>query len=132
MMICTFVRRTRDLKRHDAFNRTWWSVLSTDKLVTWQHLSVEITGHHIVLKASSCLRSLISTIRRVPKIVDAQNFIVWGFTKLCRSISNAVTQEFSRGSAYREKQNCWALGLALIVTSSTYCKLESTLSIWNP
>ena len=22
---------------HDAFNRTWWSVLSIDMLVTWQH-----------------------------------------------------------------------------------------------
>ena len=36
------------------------SVLSIDKLVTWKHLSVETTGGHVVLKASSCLRSLIS------------------------------------------------------------------------
>ena len=30
-------------------NRTLWSVLSIDKLVTWQHLSNERTGHHVVL-----------------------------------------------------------------------------------
>ena len=29
------------------------------KLVTWQHLSVERTGHQVALKASSCLRSLL-------------------------------------------------------------------------
>ena len=50
---------SRDLKQDDAFNRTWWSVLSIDKLVTWQHLSIERTGHHVVLKASSCLRCLV-------------------------------------------------------------------------
>ena len=49
----------RDLKQHDAFNRTLWSVLSIDKLVTWQHLSVERTGRHVVMKALSCLNSLI-------------------------------------------------------------------------
>ena len=52
----------RHLKQHDEFNKTWWSVLSIDKFVTWQHLSVERTGHHVVLKASSCLRSLLSPI----------------------------------------------------------------------
>ena len=36
-------------KQDDAFNRTWWSVLSIDKLVTWQHFSIERTGHHAVL-----------------------------------------------------------------------------------
>ena len=46
-------------REDDAFNRTWWSVLSIDKLVTWQHLSTERTGGHVMLKASSCLRSLV-------------------------------------------------------------------------
>ena len=46
------------LKQPDAFNRTWWLVLSIDELVTWQHLSIEGTGHHVVLKASSCLKSI--------------------------------------------------------------------------
>ena len=49
----------RHLKQDDAFNRTWWSVLSIDKLVTWQQLSTERTDGHVVFKASSCLRSLI-------------------------------------------------------------------------
>ena len=48
------------LLQQDAFNRTWWSVLSIEKLVTWQHLSIEISnGHHVVMKGSYCLRSLI-------------------------------------------------------------------------
>ena len=29
------------------------------KLITWQHLSVEKTDHHVELKASSCSRSLL-------------------------------------------------------------------------
>ena len=49
----------RHLKQDDAFNRTWWSVLSIDELVTWQRLSIERTGGHVVSKASSCLRSLL-------------------------------------------------------------------------
>ena len=49
----------RHLKQDNAFNRTWWPVLSIDKLATWQHLSVERTDGHVVLKASSCLRSLM-------------------------------------------------------------------------
>ena len=56
----------RDLKQHDAFNRTWWSVLSIDKLITWQPLSIERTGVHVVLKASSCLRCQIM-LRQVPR-----------------------------------------------------------------
>ena len=52
----------RYLKQHDVFNRTWWSVLSTDKLINWQHISVEMTSHHVVLKASSCLRSLLTML----------------------------------------------------------------------
>ena len=52
--------RLRDLKQHDAFNRTWWSGLSIDKLITWQHLSIERTSGNVVLKASSCLRCLMS------------------------------------------------------------------------
>ena len=63
----TMIRRlsahNRHLKQDDAFNRTWWSVLSIDKLVTWQHLSIERIGGHVVLKASSCLRSLITDRR---------------------------------------------------------------------
>ena len=53
----------RHLKQDDAFNRTWWSVLSIDKLVTWQHLPIERTGGHVVLKASSCSRSLLQLLR---------------------------------------------------------------------
>ena len=53
----------RHLKQDDAFNRTWWSVLSIYKLVTWQHLPIERTGGHVVLKASSCLRSLLRILR---------------------------------------------------------------------
>ena len=54
----------RHLKQHDAFNRTWWSVLSIDKLVTWQHLSIERIGGHVLLKASSCLRCLFCSSGR--------------------------------------------------------------------
>ena len=56
----------RDLKKHDAFNRTRRSVISVNnKLVTWQHLSIERTGHHVVLTAWSCLRSLMTVTQRV-------------------------------------------------------------------
>ena len=48
----------RDLKQHDAFNKTWWSVLSIDESVTYQHISIERSGHHVVLKTLPCLRSL--------------------------------------------------------------------------
>ena len=49
--------------RDNAFNKTWWSFLSNDTLVIWQHLPTETTGHHVVLKASSCLlRSLWAPI----------------------------------------------------------------------
>ena len=60
---CRRIRDSRHLKQEDAFNRTWWSVLAIDKLVTWQHLSIERTGGHVVLKASSCLRFLVARLR---------------------------------------------------------------------
>ena len=59
----------RDLKQDDAFSRTWWSVLSTNKLVTWQHLSAERTGHHVVLKASSCLVSGQIPLDKIPPVI---------------------------------------------------------------
>ena len=45
----------RHLKQDDAFNRTWWSVLSIDKLVTWQHLLIKRTGVEgfVMLKVSN-------------------------------------------------------------------------------
>ena len=64
LMVCN-----RHLKQDDTFNRTWWSVLSIDKLVTWQHLSIERTGGHVVLKASSFLRSPMRTNRRLRTLV---------------------------------------------------------------
>ena len=63
----------RHLKQDDTFNRTWWSVLSIDKLVTWQHLLIERTGGHVVLKASSCLRSLIADLSCSEKRVIEEN-----------------------------------------------------------
>ena len=57
-------RNIRHLKQDDAFNRTWWSVLSIDKLVTWQHLSMARIGGHVLLKASSCLRCLMLKLLR--------------------------------------------------------------------
>ena len=60
--LATSLKVNRDLKQHDAFNRTWWSVLSIDKLITWQPLSIERTGGHVVLKASSCLRCPMSSV----------------------------------------------------------------------
>ena len=62
--------RSRDLKQHDAFNRTWWLVLSIDKLVTWQHLAIERTGHHVMLKASRSLRSLVMVIEDLRILKD--------------------------------------------------------------
>ena len=49
----------RHFKQDDAFSRVWRSVISIDKLITWQHLPIKRNGGHVVLKASSCLRSLI-------------------------------------------------------------------------
>ena len=57
-------RDNRDLKQHDAFNKTWWSILSVDKLVTWQHLSIKRTGQHVVFKASACSRYLIRNLSK--------------------------------------------------------------------
>ena len=56
----------KDLKQQVAFNRMWWSVLSIDKLVIWHYLSIERTGHNVVLKASSCLRYLFIQYEVVP------------------------------------------------------------------
>ena len=67
----------RHLKQDDIFNRTWWSVLSIDKLVTWQYLSIERTGGHVVLKASSCLRSLMHQRRRRHDLVTAKQFLIY-------------------------------------------------------
>ena len=75
------IRRSDEVNRHlkqdDAFNRTWWSVLSIDKLVTWQHLSIERIGGHVVLKASSCLRCLMLQCCKFlishPKVLSLQN-----------------------------------------------------------
>ena len=50
----------KDLKQDDAFNTMWWSVLSVDNCCQVTSLSMERTGHNVLLKASSCLRSLIS------------------------------------------------------------------------
>ena len=52
----------RHLKQEDAFSRTWWSASSIDKLVTWQHLSIERIGGHVMLKASSYLMSLLTGV----------------------------------------------------------------------
>ena len=78
--------KNRHLKQDDALNRAWWSVLSIDKLVTWQHLSIERTGGHVVLKASSCLRSLMSAGRREflnKSFVAVNTLHVSDFTKKC-------------------------------------------------
>ena len=47
----------RDLKHDDAFNTTWPPVLSVDKCCQVTSSSIERTDHHVLLKASSCLRS---------------------------------------------------------------------------
>ena len=57
-------QNNRHLKHYDAFSRTWWSALSIDKLVTWQHLSIEKIGGHVVLKASSCLTFLLGDLSK--------------------------------------------------------------------
>ena len=66
----------RHLKQDDAFNKTWCSVLSINKFVTWQHLSIERTGGHVVLKASSCLRSLLPNQRA--RSLDMKYYLVTG------------------------------------------------------
>ena len=50
-----------DLKQGDAFNTMWWPVLSIDKCCQVTSLSIERTDHHVLLKALSCLRSLLGT-----------------------------------------------------------------------
>ena len=47
----------RHLKQDDAFNTTWWPVLSIDKCCQVTSFSIERTDHHVLLKASCCLRS---------------------------------------------------------------------------
>ena len=53
------VTENRDLKHDDAFNTTWPPALSIDKCCQVTSLSIERTDHHVLLKASSCLRCLI-------------------------------------------------------------------------
>ena len=65
----------RHLEQDDAFNRTWWSVFSIDKLVTWQHLSIERTDGHVVLKASSCLRSLMTVKDRQRHLATGNDYM---------------------------------------------------------
>ena len=50
----------RDLRQGNALNTMWWQVLSIGKLCQVASLSTERTDHHILFKASSCLRSLLS------------------------------------------------------------------------
>ena len=52
---------TRHLKHDDAFNRTWPPILSIDKCCQVTSLSIERTDHHVLFKASSCLRCLVSS-----------------------------------------------------------------------
>ena len=47
-----------DLKQDDGFSTTWWSVLLIDKCCQVTSLSIKSTDHHVLLKASCCLRSL--------------------------------------------------------------------------
>ena len=58
-------RTDRDLKQDDVFNTTWLSVLSIDKCYQVTSFSTERTDHHVLLKASCCLKSLILTVRRL-------------------------------------------------------------------
>ena len=51
----------RDLKHDDAFNTMWPPILSIDKCCQVTSLSIERADHHVLLKASSCLRCLIAT-----------------------------------------------------------------------
>ena len=69
-----------DIKQHDAFNRTWWSVFPVDGLVTCQHLLIERTGYHVVLKASSCLSSLMLLRRHLNAAFQRRTMP--GFAKL--------------------------------------------------
>ena len=52
----------RDLKHDDAFNKTWLPVLSIDKCCQVTSLSIERTDHHVLLKASYCLRCVLRTL----------------------------------------------------------------------
>ena len=49
----------RDLKQDDAFNTTWWPVLSINKCCQVTNLSIERSDHHVLAKASCCLSSLL-------------------------------------------------------------------------
>ena len=57
----------RDLKHDDAFSMTWPPVLLIDKCCQVTSLSIERTDHHVLLKASSCLRCLIFEGRNRPQ-----------------------------------------------------------------
>ena len=51
---------SKDLKHEDAFDTTWPPVLSIDKRCQVTSSSIERTDHHVLLKASSCLRCLVN------------------------------------------------------------------------
>ena len=59
------------VKHDDVSSTTWWSVLSTDKCCQVTDLLIERTDHHVLLKASSCLRSLTKSYDVVLMIVIA-------------------------------------------------------------
>ena len=68
----------RDLKQDDAFNKTSWPVLPIDKCYQVTNLSIERTGHHVLLMASSCLRySMHKVPIRELKQDDAFNKTSW-------------------------------------------------------
>ena len=52
----------RDLKHDDAFSTTWPPILSIDKCCQVTSLSIERADHHVLLKASSCLRCLFTQL----------------------------------------------------------------------
>ena len=58
--ICGLHLVIRDLKQDDAFSTTWWPVPSIGKCCQATSLSIQRTYHHVLLKQSCCLRSLLS------------------------------------------------------------------------
>ena len=105
----------RHLKQDDAFSRTWWSVLSIDELVTWQRLSIERTGGHVVSKASSCLRSLLPQ-ERGSQINVTGCFNLWApFREWLGSHTKTTLQEIT----------CFALAKHYHIALETFCCISA-------
>ena len=132
IQICKILRKPqgniRDLKHDDAFNTTWPSVLSTDKCCQVASLSIEITGHHVLLKALSCLRSLLCPTPRPHyslKVHDYKVRIVYDGSVKTKKDTKSLNECLPRGQIIFEWTSVWTFAkISTGASSATWSALS--------